>query len=65
MIDEYAYLWSDPGRRYVLVRLETADAPLIWDRELQSVVVIEDDEAHRQVAQRMRHAGVRVHTDLP
>jgi hypothetical protein len=65
LIDEYAYLWSDPGRRYVLVRLETADAPLIWDEELRSVVVIEDEEARRQVTQQMKRAGVPVHNDLP
>ena len=53
------------GVPYVLVRLETADAPLIWDEELRSVVVIEDEAAHRQVTQRMKRAGVPVHNDLP
>jgi hypothetical protein len=64
--EEFTYLWTDPGTRYVVVRLGEKRADrVIWDRQLHGVLVIEDDDTHRAVLDHMEQNGVPVLDGIP
>jgi hypothetical protein len=67
MTNDYSYLWATPGVRYVLVRVEGASGSrlLIWDKEQRGVLLIDDDNLHEAVTQRMLNEGVPVERNVP
>ncbi len=59
-LDEYEYLWRDPGAG-ALIRLSRGEY-MILDRRDDGLVIIEDDELAAAVKQEMLRHGVPIFT---
>jgi hypothetical protein len=58
-MEDFAYLWEDPNRAWVLVRFEDRPDPsVIVNRETREALIIEDDDLYEAVIERMRKAGI-------
>jgi hypothetical protein len=58
-MEDFAYLWEDPNRAWVLVRFEDSPDPsVIVNRETREALIIEDDDLYEAVIERMRKAGI-------
>ena len=69
-IDDYAYLWTDTSGRYVLVQTGNDDSTeletcLVYDRETDSVLLIEDDSVSLAVMKRLHELGISILPNVP
>jgi hypothetical protein len=64
--EQFAFLWTTPGTRYVIVQLGDSERDrVIWDKQLHGVYLIDDDELHRIAIRQMEENGVPVLSDIP
>jgi len=61
-VEDFAYLWTSPPGTYVLERfnVEGEEVLLICRPQDGTVELIDDDELHSQIVERMIAAGVEI-----
>lgn len=64
-VETYAYLWQDDVERQRWVIWHTAGPDIIFDRETNCPVDIDDEAVLHEVLRRMREAGVPESDDYP
>lgn len=66
-VDDFRHIWESPTSQYVLIRV--GDGPdveaMIYDPHRKTVELIDDDDLHEKVVERMISAGFRVIDHLP
>lgn len=64
-VEAYSHLWQDDEQRPRWVIWNTAADTLVFDRETNCPVYIDDEAAQQEVLSRMRAAGVPESDDYP
>jgi hypothetical protein len=61
----YAHLWQGSPYPHRWVLWDTADDILVFDRDANGLVDIDDERVRQEVVRRMREAGVPESDDYP
>lgn len=66
-LDDFRDLWESPTSRYVLVRVDGGPdvQAMIYDPSRKMVELIDDDDLHEKVVERMISAGFPLVDRLP
>jgi hypothetical protein len=64
-IERYAHLWQESSYPHQWAIWNTAGESMVFDREINCPVYIDDEATLREVLRRMREAGVPESDDYP
>ncbi|MFD9225514.1 hypothetical protein ACFWDI_37145 [Streptomyces sp. NPDC060064] len=64
-VERYAHLWQASSYPYQWAIWNTAGESMVFDREINCPVYIDDEATLREVLHRMREAGVPESDDYP
>ncbi|MGW0413944.1 hypothetical protein ACWDZX_22115 [Streptomyces collinus] len=64
-IEIYSHLWAAEGSDWVLVKVQGASSPVIYNPIDRDILIIENDEQLLRVIEAMKVAGVPVLESFP
>jgi hypothetical protein len=67
-LKEYEYMWNGSSVGWVLVRFNEADGGVeysIYNKKTKMVCIIEDDEIHKMVCNKLLSLGTEVLPNIP